>query len=136
MTTNGPRRVDRLIALAKKTREVSADLLRAEDSGRQRWFSGPEGIDLFVYYQGLRRISRIELTFENRLLRWRKEEGLQTAHLQTWGPETPYRHDRSRIVFDNAPDPETREMGLEVLQAMKLPHYLKRICKKRLSGEK
>jgi hypothetical protein len=124
------------MALAKKTREVSAELLRNEEGGRQRWFSGPEGIDLFIYYQGLRRIICIELTFQNRLLSWEKQEGIRTARLQTWGPETTYRHDKSRIVFDNTIDSDTREIGLQLVQAMKIPYYLKHLCKKRFSGEK
>ena len=78
----------------------------------QRWFQGPDGCDLFLWYDDSAGLSQIQLTFQGRAVEWSLREGLRTAQLRAFGP----RHDSGHVVYDAHVDPEALELAREMLE--------------------
>lgn len=99
-----------------RLREVRKDLLRQWPGQTQRWFQGPDGCDLFLWYDAGRDLSQIQLTFERRVVEWAREEGLHTGRLVSFDPLRPL-DDRAKLEFDPRPDPETLELARVLLES-------------------
>ena len=114
----GPRaQGDLLLRLAEKgsrLREVRKDLLRQQPGTTQRWFQGPDGCDLFLWYEDQKGLSQLQLTFEKRVVEWSGKEGLRTGRLVAFNPLTPL-NDQARVVNDPAPDQSTVELARALL---------------------
>ena len=98
-----------------RLREVRGDLLRKEQGGSQRWFQGPEGCDLFLWYRDGAGAIQIQLTFLRAVIEWSEAEGLRTGKLAAFNPWRPNR-DQSRLIFDRAVDPETIRLAKALLE--------------------
>lgn len=92
---------------------MRSDLLEQRPGATQRWFQGPEGTDLFLWYEGERGATQIQLAFEDRFVEWRQAEGVRTGRLTQFGPLT----DQGRMVFDAEPDARTLAMAKAVLRS-------------------
>ncbi len=97
-----------------RLREVRKDLLRKLPGMTQRWFQGPDGCDLFLWYDEAKGLSQIQLTCERRAVEWSLTEGLRTARLRSFDPLRPL-DDQARLVFDPRPDEETLELARALL---------------------
>jgi hypothetical protein len=106
---------DKLVADGTRLREVRSDLLRREPHGTQRWFQGPEGCDLFLWYREPKGLSQIQLTFLRRAIEWTEAEGVRTGRLVSFDPLTP-EQDQGRLLFDRAPDGETLRLARALLE--------------------
>jgi hypothetical protein len=100
---------------ASRLREVRKDLLRQQPGTTQRWFQGPDGCDLFLWYGEREGLSQFQLTFERRVVDWSASGGLRTARLVSFNPLRPL-NDQGKLEFDARPDQETLELAQLVLQ--------------------
>jgi len=98
-----------------RLREVRKDLLRELPGMTQRWFQGPDGCDLFLWYDEAKGLSKIQLTFEKRAVEWSAAEGVRTAQLVSFNPLRPM-EDQGRLVFDPRPDAETLDLARALLE--------------------
>jgi hypothetical protein len=98
-----------------RLREVRKDLLRKLPGMTQRWFQGPDGCDLFLWYDEEKGLSQIQLTFERRAVEWSPAEGVRTAMLVSFNPLRPL-DDQARIVLDPRPDSETLALARVLLE--------------------
>jgi hypothetical protein len=94
---------------ASRLREVRKDLLRQEPGATQRWFQGPDGCDVFLWYDERRGLSQVQVTFEKRAVEWSAREGLRTGRLVAFNPLHPL-NDQGKLELDPRPDPETMEL--------------------------
>ena len=80
-------------------REVRASLLKQTPELRQRWFQGPEGCDLFLWYDAVKGLSKIQLTLGHAAVEWAVGGEVRTARLESFWP---VRHtgDRGKLVHD------------------------------------
>jgi len=99
---------------ASRLREVRKELLRQEPGTTQRWFQGPDGCDLFLWYDEGRGLSQVQLTVERRVVEWSRTEGVRTARLVAFDPLRPL-DDRGKLEFDPRPEPETLDLARLVL---------------------
>jgi hypothetical protein len=106
---------DLLSGRGARLREVRRDLLRQNPGATQRWFQGPEGTDLFLWYDDRRGLVQIQLTFEQLVLEWAEDEGVHTGHLTSFDPLHPLT-DQGKLVFDPALDGGTQERASAVLE--------------------
>jgi hypothetical protein len=107
---------DRLSRAGGELREVRGDLLRKDpEGGRQRWFQGPHGCDLFLWYREPLGLSQIQLTFDRRAVEWTVEEGVRTGRLLSFNPMQPSR-DQARLVLDRSLDQETLALARTLLE--------------------
>ena len=97
---------EQLVHNGARMREVRRDLLRQESGGTQRWFQGPDGCDLFLWYREPGGLVQIQLTFHHRIIEWSEAEGLRTGRLISFDPLHP-NQDQARISFDRAAERET-----------------------------
>jgi hypothetical protein len=109
------RLADRLSRAGGELREVRGDLLRKDPAGRQRWFQGPHGCDLFLWYREPLGLSQIQLTFDHRAVEWTVEEGVRTGQLLSFDPMQPGR-DQARLVLDRSQDQETLTLARALLE--------------------
>jgi len=98
-----------------RLREVRGDLLRKEPQGSQRWFQGPEGCDLFLWYREGAGAIQIQLTFLRFVIEWSETEGLRTGKLASFNARRPTQ-DQSRLVFDRSADAETIRLAKALLE--------------------
>src|SRR5438045_1668108 len=104
----------RLADNGARLREVRAGLLRQEPGGAYRWFQGPDGCDLFLWYREPGGLVQIQLTFARRALEWSERDGVRTSRLVSFDPLQP-EVDQSRLQPDRAPDPETLQLAQTLL---------------------
>ncbi len=98
-----------------RLREVRKDLLRQKPGETQRWFQGPDGCDLFLWYDDRRALTHVQLTFERRVVEW-TESGVRTGRLVAFNPLRPL-NDQGKIDFDVRPDGETLELARVLLES-------------------
>ena len=98
--------LDQLADKGAQLHEVRRDLLRQQPGATQRWFQGPDGCDLFLWYREPGPLQQIQLTLLGRVIEWSDADGVRTGRLLSFDPLRPTR-DMSRLVFDRAPEPET-----------------------------
>lgn len=106
---------ERLVHDGARLREVRPELLRQEPQGSQRWFQGPQGCDLFLWYREGSGLTQVQLTFLCRAVEWSETEGLRTGRLLSFDPLQPDQ-DRSRLVFDRDADAETLRLAKALLE--------------------
>ena len=99
---------------ASRLREVRKDLLRQEPGSTQRWFQGPDGCDLFLWYDEKSGLTQLQLTVEHRVVAWSRTEGLRTARLVAFNPLRPL-NDQGKLEFDPRPVAETLDLARVVL---------------------
>ncbi|MCA1828399.1 MAG: hypothetical protein ABR567_23255 [Myxococcales bacterium] len=99
-----------------RLREVRKDLLRQKPGQTQRWFQGPDGCDLFLWYDERRGLSQIQLTVEQRVVEWTLAEGLRTGRVVAFNPLRPLT-DQSRLEFDARPDGDALELARVLLES-------------------
>ena len=104
-----------LVENGARLREVRRDWLRHEPGGTQRWFQGPDGCDLFLWYRDPGGLTQIQLTFQRRVIEWSDGEGARTGRLQSFDPRTPLR-DQARLVFDRDLDEATLAQARALLE--------------------
>ena len=97
-----------------RLREVSKDLLRQRPGQTQRWFQGPDGCDLFLWYDEPRGLSQLQLTFDGRVVEWSVPDGVRTGRLAAFKALRPL-DDQGRVLLDPAPDGETLALARAVL---------------------
>ncbi|HUJ25450.1 MAG TPA: hypothetical protein VLW85_05495 [Myxococcales bacterium] len=100
---------------ASRLREVRKDLLRQQPGSTQRWFQGPDGCDLFLWYDEEKGLSQVQLTFERRVVEWSLGQGLRTGRLVAFDPLRPL-NDQGKLEFDPRPNGDTLELAALVLQ--------------------
>ena len=98
--------LDQLADKGAQLHEVRRDLLRQQPGATQRWFQGPDGCDLFLWYREPGPLQQIQLTLLGRVIEWSDADGVRTGRLLSFDPLRPTR-DMSRLVFDRAPEAET-----------------------------
>ena len=84
-----------------RLREVRKDLLRQLPGQTQRWFQGPSGCDLFLWYDDEKGLSQVQLTFEERVVEWSPAEGVRTG----------------RLHFDRSPEADTLTLARVLLES-------------------
>src|SRR5207244_5513448 len=89
--------------------------LRKDPQGLQRWFQGPSGCDLFLWYREPSGLVQIQLTFLGRAIEWTDSEGVRTGRLVSFDPFQP-EHDQGRLIFDRAADGETLRQARALLE--------------------
>jgi hypothetical protein len=114
-----------------RLREVRKDLLRQRPEQTQRWFQGPDGCDLFLWYDGHGALSQAQITFERRAVEWSPEEGLRTGRLVAFNPLRPLT-DQSRLEFDRRPDKETLELARVLLESARIDELTMMAVRKQL----
>lgn len=116
---------------AARLREVRKDLLKQEPGATQRWFQGPDGCDLFLWYEDHEGLSQIQLTFERRVLEWSQREGLRTGRLVAFNPLRPL-NDQGKLELDPRPSRETMELARVVLENAAVDDLTLALIRKRL----
>ena len=96
-----------------RLREVRKDLLRQRPGQTQRWFQGPDGCDLFLWYDGQGALAQVQATLEGRVVEWSPQEGLRTGTTVAFDPRRPL-DDRGKLEFAARPDEGTLQL-LQVL---------------------
>lgn len=99
-----------------RLREVRKDLLRQQPGQTQRWFQGPDGCDLFLWYDEREGLTQIQLTVERRVVEWTPHEGLRTGRAVAFNPVRPF-NDHGKLEFDARPDLETLELARVLLES-------------------
>ena len=105
---------DLLATKGSRLREVRKDLLRQQPGMTQRWFQGPDGCDLFLWYEDQKGLAQLQLTFDKRVVEWSVAEGLRTGRLMAFNPQTPL-NDQGRVMLDPAPAAETLGLARALL---------------------
>ena len=98
-----------------RLREVRRELLRQEPGGTQRWFQGPDGCDLFLWYREQGGLVQIQVTFARRVVEWTEVDGVRTGKLVSFNPRQPTR-DQGRLLFDRDRDPQTLTLARALLE--------------------
>ncbi len=125
---------DLLLRLAEKgsrLREVRKDLLCQQPGVTQRWFQGPDGCDLFLWYDDSKGLSQLQLTFEKRVVEWSGPEGLRTGRLIAFNPLTPL-NDQGRVMLDPSPEEATLELARAVLSQAGVDELTLALVRRRL----
>lgn len=97
---------------AARLREVRKELLRQQPGTTQRWFQGPQGCDVFLWYDDAKGLTQAQLTFSGRVVEW-DAGSLRTGRLTEFFEG---RGDEHRILFDRRPDPETMDLARVFLE--------------------
>lgn len=116
---------------ATRLREVRKDLLRQKPGTTQRWLQGPQGCDVFLWYEDARGLSQVQLTFEGRVVEWSPSDGVRTGKLMSFNPLEPL-VDRARLVFDAHGDAETLELARVLLEHANLDDVTRAMVRKAL----
>jgi len=106
---------DLLAARGARLREVRRELLRQQPGIAQRWFQGPEGTDLFLWYDDRGGLVQIQLTFARRAVEWTEAAGVSTGRLVSFDPLRPL-SDQARLVLDASADAQALEQAGAVLE--------------------
>ena len=114
-----------------RLREVRKELLRQLPGQMQRWFQGPDGCDLFLWYDAGKDLSQIQLTVERRVVEWTRGEGLRTGRLVSFDPLRPL-VDRGRVLHDPWPDAETLELARVMLESAHADEMTLMLVRRRL----
>ena len=114
-----------------RLREVRKDLLRQEPGQTQRWFQGPDGCDLFLWYDPPGALSQVQATFEGRVIEWSPTEGLRTGRLVSFDPLRPL-DDRGKLEFDPRPDAETLQLARVLLESARVDELTMMLVRKQL----
>jgi len=123
-----------LVTIADKgsrLREVRRDLLRQQPGQTQRWFQGPDGCDLFLWYDEREGLSHIQLTVERRVVEWTLAEGLRTGRVVAFDPLRPL-NDQGKLEFDPRPDGEALELARVLLESARVDELTMMLVRKRL----
>ena len=114
-----------------RLREVRKDLLRQVPGQTQRWFQGPDGCDLFLWYGGPGALTQVQATFEGRVVEWSKAEGLRTGRLVSFNPLRPL-DDRGKLELDARPDAETLQLARVLLENAEVDQLTMMLVRKQL----
>src|SRR5262249_46937157 len=114
-----------------RLREVRKELLRQQPGQTQRWFQGPDGCDLFLWYDGHHGLAQIQLTVERRVVEWSPVDGLRTGRLVAFNPLRPL-NDQGKLEFDVRPDGETLELARVLLEAARVDEVTLMLVRKHL----
>jgi len=114
-----------------RLREVRKDLLRQKPGQTQRWFQGPDGCDLFLWYDGKNALTQVQLTFERRVVEWAPQEGLRTGRLVSFNPLRPL-NDQGKLEFDPRPDAATVELARVLLESARADELTMMAVRKQL----
>jgi hypothetical protein len=114
-----------------RLREVRKDLLRQQPGQTQRWFQGPDGCDLFLWYDGKGGLAQVQITFERRVVEWSPAEGLRTGRLVSFNPLRPL-NDQGKLEFDPRPDPATLELAQVLLANARVDEVTMMLVRKQL----
>ena len=114
-----------------RLREVRKDLLRQQPGQAQRWFQGPDGCDLFLWYDGGGALAQVQATFEGRVVEWSPLEGLRTGRLVSFDPLRPL-DDRGKLVFDPRPAAETLQLARVLLESARVDELTMMMVRKQL----
>lgn len=119
--------LSQLAARGAQLREVRASLMRQTPQLRQRWFQGPAGCDLFLWYDADEGLCQIQLTLGDRAVDWDLGAGVRTSRIIAFK-----RDDHSRVVPDQALDTETLAQARAVLSAAPVDDVTLLLVRKRL----
>ena|SRR5438105_6404060 len=114
-----------------RLREVRKDLLRQQPGQTQRWFQGPDGCDLFLWYDERKGLSQIQLTVERRVVEWTLAEGLRTGRLVAFNPLRPL-NDQGKLEFDPRPDGDALELARVLLESARVDELTIMLVRKQL----
>ena len=114
-----------------RLREVRKDLLRQRPDQTQRWFQGPDGCDLFLWYDAHGALSQVQATFEKRALEWTPDAGLRTARLVAFDPLRPL-DDQGKLEFDARPDEATLTLARVLLESARVDELTMMLVRKTL----
>ena len=125
-----------------RLREVRKDLLRQQPGQTQRWFQGPDGCDLFLWYDERKGLSQsrlaravalieIQLTVERRVVEWTLVEGLRTGRLVAFNPLRPL-NDQGKLEFDPRPDGDALELARVLLESARADELTIMLVRKQL----
>lgn len=106
------------------------DLLRQVPGQTQRWFQGPDGCDLFLWYDAQKTLTQIQLTVERRVVEWTPAE-LRTGRLVAFNQLQPL-SDQGKIEFDPRPDPEALELARVFLESARVDELTLMLVRKQL----
>ena len=114
-----------------RLREVRKDLLRQQPGQTQRWFQGPDGCDLFLWYDAKGGLAQVQITFERRVVEWSPAEGLRTGRLVSFNPLRPL-NDQGKLEFDPRPDPAKLELAQVLLANARVDEVTMMLVRKQL----
>ena len=110
-------------------REVRASLMRQTPELRQRWFQGPAGCDLFLWYGADEGLCQIQLTLGDRAVDWSLKSGVRTSRVTAFKRD---RDDHSRMVPDKATDEQTLVRARSLLSEAPVDDVTLALVRKRL----
>lgn len=116
---------------ASRLHEVRKDLLRQQPGTTQRWFQGPDGCDLFLWYEEQKGLSQVQLTVEKRVVEWSAAEGLRTGRLVSFDPLQPL-NDQGKVEPDARPNHDTLELARLVLDHAPVDDITRALLRKHL----
>jgi hypothetical protein len=114
-----------------RLREVRKDLLRQQPGQTQRWFQGPDGCDLFLWYDAKGGLTQVQITFERRVVEWSSAEGLRTGRLVSFNPLRPL-NDQSKLEFDPHPKAATLELAQVLLASARVDEVTMMLVRRQL----
>lgn len=114
-----------------RLREVRKDLLRQAPGQTQRWFQGPDGCDLFLWYDGHGALTQVQATFEGRVVEWTPAEGLRTGRLVAFNQLRPL-DDRAKLEFDPRPDADSVQLARVLLESARVDELTMMLVRKQL----
>ncbi len=123
--------LDTLANKGSRLHEVRKDLLRQQPGATQRWFQGPDGCDLFLWYDEQKGLTQVQLTFERRVVEWAVKDGLKTGRLVSFNPLRPL-NDQGRLVFDPRPNGETLQLARALLENANVDEVTLALVRKQL----
>lgn len=116
-----------LTARGAQLREVRASLMRQTAALRQRWFQGPAGCDLFLWYGADEGLCQIQLTLGDLAVDWDPKAGVRTSRITAFK-----RDDHSRVVPDKELDDETLVQARALLASAPVDDVTLALVRKRL----
>ena len=109
--------------------------MRQRPGQTQRWFQGPDGCDLFLWYDGRGALMQVQLTFERCVVEWTASEGLRTGRLVSFNPQRPL-NDQGKLEFDPRPLEETLDLARVVLESARADELTMMLVRKQLGLRK
>jgi hypothetical protein len=117
---------------AARLREVRKELLRQQPGSTRRWFQGPQGCDIFLWYDDQRDLTQVQVTVEGRVVEWTPEYGTKTGRLRSFDLADPL-SDRARLVFDGRTDAETLQLLAVLLDHATMDDLTRALLKRTLA---
>jgi hypothetical protein len=114
-----------------RLREVRKDLLRQQPGQTQRWFQGPDGCDLFLWYDARGVLTQVQITVERRVVEWSPAEGLRTGRLVAFNPLRPL-NDQGKLEFDPRLEAATLELAQVLLASARVDEVTMMLVRKQL----